>query len=329
MPKKALSDITRFANSRSMVALAGILMLVAARMAFQSGEISYFSFDRGVAFESANLWISDHWLSMVVNTALILATALSWLVIVQIFNPFRAFSALPASFYLMMMLAVPDLTDQLYTGTLLALSIPLCTALLWASFADTGKLRHIFLLFAVLSALSMTQYCFAVYIPAFLIGCAQMKIFSLRTVLAMVFGLVTPWWIALGMGFVDFNDIHAPRIASFFTNFDTEETVNFILVGMTTAALLVIGWMANFMNIITLNANLRAFNGNLAVLSVFTLVAVFADFTNAAAYLPTLMLLAAYQISYMFSKSTDNRKFIPIFIIMGAYVAFFVVRILL
>lgn len=312
-----------------MVAVAGILMLAAARIAFQRGEITYFLADRGIFFDSANLWISDHWVTMAVNTGLILATALCWLFMIQIFNPFRALTSLPASFFLIMMLSVPDITDQFYTGTLLAVVIPGCLALLWTSFANTTRLRHIFLLFVILSGLTMTQYCFAFYIPVFIIGCVQMKIFSLKTVIAIVIGLVTPWWIALGFGLIDTTEFHMPEMSGLFAAMDTERIVNIVLVTVTTAALLIVAWFANVMNVLNLNANLRAFNGSISIISVFTLIAIIADFNNAAIYLPTLMLLASYQLAFMFGKMSDNRRVFAVLSIMLLYVAFFATRILI
>lgn len=324
-----LADITKFVNSRSMVAVAGILMLVAARIAFQNDEVTYFSFDRGILFESANLWIGDHWLTMVINTALILVAALSWMLVIQFFNPFRALTTLPASFFLVMMLSVPDLTDQLCTGSLLAAILPGCVALLWSAFGNARQMKHIYLLFAILSAFSMTQYCFAVYIPVFIIGCIQMKIFSLRTVLACIFGLLTPWWIVLGLGLIDSSEIHAPDVTGFFSAFDTEGIVNIILVSAVTGALCIGSWFGNLMNVITLNANLRAFNGSISLIAVFTIVAMCADFPNAAAYLPTLMLVTSYQLSYMLGRSNDSSRFIPIVSIMLIYLSFYVLRIFL
>lgn len=312
-----------------MVAVAGIVMLVTARIAFQTGDVTYFTADKGLLFASPDLWISDRWLTMVVNTALLLGTALVWLLTIEIFNPFRSMSTLPASLFLIMPAALPDLTAQLYGGTLLAAVMPGCLALLWSTFADTGRLRHIFLLFAVLSGLSMTQYCFAVYIPAFVIGCVQMKIFSLRTVMACVLGLITPWWIVLGSGLATPADIHLPSPDDFFASFRSEGGVHLLTVGILTAVLFVVSWLANVMKVLTLNANLRAFNGSLALVGIFSIVAMCVDFANAAAYLPTLMLATAYELGYTFGSTGGNpRRFISVVSIMLLYVAIFVLRLL-
>lgn len=302
-------------------------MLVAARIAFVRDEITYVTIDRGLLFPSPNLWISDHWLTMVVNTGLLLATALVWMFVIQVFNPFRALTNLPGTFFLIMVLSVPDIADQLTTGTILAALMPACMALLWSAFADEGRLRHIFLLFAILSGMTMTQYAFAVYIPAFIIGCAQMKIMSVRTIVACLLGLVTPWWIVIGTGIADFNELHLPDTTAFFAAFDTDGIVNLLLVSIGTGIITLVTWFVNIMKVITLNVNMRSYNGNIAMVGLFTIVAMCADFTNTSAYLPTLMLVASYQLSLLFGTSNDNRNTIVPLVIMAIYVAVYVVRI--
>lgn len=320
--------ITRFVNSRSMVAVAGILMLAAARLAFQMDDIVYFTANRGILFPSANLWIADTWLTMVVNTAVILVTALTWMFVIQVFNPFRGFTTLPVSLFVIMMLSMPDLTDQLSTGTVLAFVMPGLLALLWSSFGDMARVRHVFLIFVILSALTMTQYCFAVYIPVFVIGCLQMKIFNIKTVIACILGLITPWWIVLGLGISDISALHAPQPGFTAEGVAADGAINLVLVAVITAVLLIIAWFANVMKILSLNSNLRSFNGSISMIAVFTLVAMAADYGNVACYLPTLMLVSSYQLAVFFGKSNDNMRFIPVITIMLGYVAIYVLRII-
>ena len=321
--------INRFVNSRSMVAVAAIIMLLGARMAFQTGDVSYLTSNRGFLVDSPNLWIHDTWLTMAVNTALILVTALSWIFIIQFFNPFRGLTNLTASLFIIMMTSVPDISDQLCTGTVLSAIVPVCLALLWSAYGDIHRLRHIYLLFAILSALAMTQYCFAVYIPMFIVGCAQMKIFRMKTILACIFGLATPWWIVFGLGIFDLSHFHAPHFQNALATMDTDAVVNLVAVSVTTVIIIVAAWVGNFMNIVSLNANLRAFNGSIALMAVFTIVALIADFGNATSYLPTLMSLTAYQISFMAVRNKDVQAFVPVVVVMTIYLAFYGMRMLL
>lgn len=301
-------------------------MLAAARLTYQYGDVTYFGFDRGVLFSSPNLWITNRWLTMVVNTALILVTTVSWLSVIQLFNPGRSSASLSGSYYLLMIMAVPELMDQLNTGTFLAAVLPGCLALLWSTYDNISKIRHVFLLFAILSVLSMSQYTFALYIPVFIIGCAQMKIFCLRTVLACLMGIITPWWIAFGLGLVKFSDIHFPEMTFFFSSTGMDGLMGIVAVAIVTAILFVIAWLSNVMQVLNLNANLRAYNGTLTLVSFVSLICMFGDFVNGVAYLPALMLMTSYQLSFMFGKSTHPHRYIPIIIIMLLYIGFYVLR---
>lgn len=315
--------LNRFLNSRGMVAVCGIIMLVAARMAFMTGDLTYIGGNRGLVFPSLNLWVADHWLEMVINTGLLLIIALGWMFVLQIFNPMRAMTSLPAAFFLVMSAATPDLLDQLYTGTALALAVMCCLALLWPTYMNGSATRNVFLIFAILSSLTMTQYAYAIFIPVFFLGLIQMKILSVRTLLAMALGLVTPWWIVFGAGFADFNEIHLPEITNFFKEFDITDTIQIVVITLTTTILLISAWTTNVMKVITLNANLRAFNGSLSMTSLFTLLAIAADFTNAATYLPLLYLLTAYQLGYSFVSHQGRRSYIGILFIVLVYIGFY------
>ena len=321
--------IGRFVNSRNMVAVTGILMLIAARVAFSAHEITYLRVDRGLLFPSPNVWLDGAWLTMVINTGLILATALVWITVLHVFNPFRALTYLPASFFLVMILSVPDLTDQLTTGSVLAAIMPGCFALLWSAFSNESRLRHIFLLFTILSALTMTQYCFAIYIPAFIIGCVQMKIMTPRTIIACVLGIVTPWWIVLGMGLAGFDQMHLPNMTGVLNALDTDGVVNLLMVCIITAILTLVVWFANVMKVISLNVSRRAYNGSIAMVGLFTIIALCADYTNTTAYVPTLMLVASYQLSVLLGSSNDNRNSIISLAVMAVYITFYIVRIFL
>ena len=155
-----------------------------------------------------------------------------------------------------------------------------------------------------------------------------MKIFSLRSILAIALGLLTPWWIVMGSGLYNFDDLHMPEFGGFSTGFDTEGIVNILLVSLTTGVLTVVSWFANVMKVISLNVNLRAYNGSIAIIGLFSLLAILIDFGNVTIYLPTLMLVASYQLSLTFGTTNDNRNAAAAIVVMALYVAYYVMRIL-
>lgn len=312
-----------------MVALAGVLMLVAARMAFATGDISYITQDRGILFPSANMWIHSPWMEMAVNTGMTLALALGLMTLIQVYNPFRTLTSMSGTWVLVIAVATPDLLDQFTSGTLVAATVTVSLALLWSCFADASKLRHIFLIFFFLSLLSMTQYCYVAYMPVFLIGCLQMKIMSWRTLWAILLGLITPWWIVLGCGLRSVNDIHWPEVVGFFNGFVPSQALHLALAAALTGLVCVVTWAMNAIKVLSLNANLRAMNGSMSVTMIFTLAAMLADFTNAAAYQSVLTLCAAYQLTMAFATRGGDRRFVWALILIAMYYGLYVWRIYL
>ena len=96
------------------------------------------------------------------------------------------------------------------------------------------------------------------------------------------------------------SEIHLPELTSFFAMPDTGGMVNIMLAVALTAILLLGGWSLNFMKMLSYNAHLRAFTGTLSVMSIFTLLAMVADFNNVYAYLPVLYTLCSFQLCQTF-----------------------------
>ena len=148
---------------------------------------------KGLGLPSANEWFAY---SPVLNFILALvangATVVIMLLLNKIFNVFRSMTSLFIAFFAMMQVATPDLMTQFYTGNLLAVVVPLCMLLLFSCYRQPEATRRVFLIALLLSAFTATQYCYAFYLVAFLIGCGQMSIFNRRTLAAAFMGIVTP-----------------------------------------------------------------------------------------------------------------------------------------
>jgi hypothetical protein len=241
----------------------------------------------------------------------------------RMFNLLRTTSLLDASLFLIMSMSTPVLLTQL-VGTPLSIVLLLCLILLFSTYSAPEFTRKIFAVFFILSAMTTTQYCYAFYIPVFMIGCAQMRILTGRTIVAGMLGIVTPWWIALGSGLVQLSQLHIPEFESIFGDFDFGEQLPLFVSAGVTALLLILGWVGNFPQMIAYNARMRAINGAMSVLSLVTLIAVCADFTNVSAYVPTLCLCSAFQLGKLFTWKNKDRSYIFIGLILLIYLSIYV-----
>jgi len=317
------SDIARILHSRGIMVIMMLIMLGGAYAAFRLIPIIYIDGDRGTLLPSANTWIPDHFIDMCVNCGLTALAALAMTMLNRTFNLLRTVSQLDASLFMVMSLATPALLCQLYTGTVLVLTLLTCMFLAYSSYASPTATPRVFMIFFLLSTGSMTQYCYAVYVPVFLVSLAQMRIFNGRAVVAALAGLATPWWIALGSGLVTTDSIHLPQFTDMFATIGSEGGLHIFGVVILTMAMLIAGWALNFMKMLSYNAHMRAYTGTLSVLALVTMIAICADFSNICSYTPALYMLTAFQLSHLFANRGHRHTAAAIAAIMAIYLIIF------
>lgn len=306
-----------------MFIIMSILVVLTALVAYNNAQFEFIDEDRGFIFSSPNLWITNSNISLVVNVVATLVVASLMIFINRVFNLLRTTSLLDATLFLAMTISTPVLLTQL-VGTPLSVILLVCLILLYSTYGSLSETRNIFAVFFILSAMTTTQYCYAFYIPVFMIGCAQMRVLSGRTIVAGILGLITPWWLALGSGLVHPSQIHLPEFESIFGDFDFSEQLPLFASAGVTALLLILGWVSNFPQMIAYNARMRAINGTMSIISLVTLIAACGDFTNISAYVPTLCLCSAFQLGRFFTWQKIDRSYIAIAIVFVIYISIYV-----
>lgn len=320
-------QINRFIHSRWFFIVMAFVTVAGARVAYVLGDANYISGNRGIIFPSANLWFDNHNLEMWVNVLATVLIGVGMITLNRVYNMLRTTSMLDAALFMVMSLASPGLIVQVFTGTPLCLVVLLCLYMLYGCYSNPGSMRVIYLIFVILSGMTMTQYCYAVYIPVFILGCAQMRIMTWRTLAAAVMGIITPWWVVLGSGLVPLDGVHAPDFESLFVGIGRNDTLHMVFVVVFTAAVLVVGWCLNFTRMIAYNAHMRSMTGVISVISLFTLIAIVADFNNVCAYAPLLNVCASLQIGRMFAGRNDRLAYLPVLTLFAVYFAIYAWRI--
>lgn len=300
---------------------------VAAAMAcvyFFGGHTIPLSGNKGLGLPSANEWFAyspllNFILALVANGA----TVVIMLLLNKIFNVFRSMTSLFIAFFAMMQVATPDLMTQFYTGNLLAVVVPLCMLLLFSCYRQPEATRRVFLIALLLSAFTATQYCYAFYLVAFLIGCGQMSIFNRRTLAAAFMGIVTPWILYIGFGIIDPTQLQWPRFANIFSEIDIDDTLMLVVTVGLTAFLTLLGFILNVLKTIAYNARARAVNGAFTVVMLITLIALCIDYRNIISYIPILNYCAAMEVTHYFSTHRHDKSYIAIFTILAVYAVIF------
>ncbi len=314
----------RLVHSRAFGVATGLLAAIAACLYFFGGYGNALTGNRGLVLPSANEWLPDGTIDFAAGMAGAVATIVLMLTLNKVYNILRSMTSLYIALFAAMELATPDFLTHFYTGTLLSVVVPLCLLLLFSCYREPASTRHVFLIFLLLSFFTATQYCFAVYIPAFLLGLAQMRIFNPKALTAAFLGLLTPWWLLFGFGVVNLQDISLPAPVSIFSVIADEDTwLLLATIGITVFVTLVC-FVLNLLKTIAYNARARAYNGAFTVLTLLTVAAICIDYRNLASYVPLLYFCSTIEISHFFSTHRAEKSFIPILLIIAAYAAIFI-----
>ncbi|MDE6703878.1 MAG: hypothetical protein K2K00_09415, partial [Muribaculaceae bacterium] len=300
------------------------IMVASAYYALVSGVAEMIPGNKGTVFPSPALWIPDADISMWVNLAAIGAIAGLMIFINKAYNIPRTITLIYASFFVVLETATPDLTVRLCSATLLALVILASMTLMFSAYTLPSARRRVFLVFFMLSSALTVQYAFVIYIPVFLLACAQMKIFTFRTVLAALLGIITPWWILFGAGIVSPSDFHMPEFTSLFDSPDLLDTLIAAITAGLTVVLAITSYMLSLLKLITYNARMRACNGLLTIVTCVTVLAMIADFTNFICYLALLNCCTAFFLGHMFVIRNSPKAWIVISTITAIYYAIYI-----
>jgi hypothetical protein len=299
------------------------IAIVATIVSYYTGNVVDIPGDTGTWLPSADDWLPAGGTSLVINLVLNVLIAAMLILLNKRFNILRSPSDLFAGLFLILQMSLPSFMGQFYGGTLLCFAVLFLTYKLYMAFNRPYPLQPIFLIFFLLTVGAMSQYAYLFYIPVFMIGCAQMRIFSFRTLLAVVIGIIAPVWILWGFDLISLRDIKLPHFVNVFSAIDSKEMLQLLVtVGVTVMATFVFG-ILNLVRVFNYNSKTRAYNGFISIMSFVTIILVLADYTNSATYIPLLNCCAAFQMGHYFAINNYQRSYIAILGIIAVYIALY------
>ena len=299
------------------------IAIVATIVSYYTGNVVDIPGDTGTWLPSADDWLPAGGTSLVINLVLNVLIAAMLILLNKRFNILRSPSDLFAGLFLILQMSLPSFMGQFYGGTLLCFAVLFVTYKLYMAFNRPYPLQPIFLIFFLLTVGAMSQYAYLFYIPVFMIGCAQMRIFSFKTLLAIGIGIIAPVWILWGFDLISLRDIKLPHFVNVFSAIDSKEMLQLLVtVGVTVMATFVFG-ILNLVRVFNYNSKTRAYNGFISIMSFVTIILVLADYTNSATYIPLLNCCAAFQMGHYFAINNYQRSYIAILGIIAVYIALY------
>ena len=307
--------------------ILAVLSVIMTRHAAGADSIPADEVNHGIFFPSPQLWggFLQGGAVIWINILLLLLTAGGMIYVNRRFNVLRTLSVYFGGLFLIMAAATPVATVCFSGALLLPPAILTSMSLLLLSFNRPQETRHVLMAFFVLGTGALCEYGFLFYVPVFMIGLVQMRIFNLRTLLAAFLGVLAPLWIAWGTGLVSLGqlseiDFSFPRVESISR---LPGGYPFVAALAFTVFLGIALGLTNFIKIYAYNARARAINGLLSIVSVSTGVLAVVNYTNSLFYILLLDCCVAFQMGHFFRLYLHRRAYLLALALMVVYGALF------
>lgn len=226
------------------------------------------------------------------------------------FDIMQTTSNLYTGLFAMLAASLPGALGLAMDGVLLLVTILFCLMFMYTTYGRPSSTRRVYLIFTLLSAGAALQYSFAFYIPVMILGCRQMRCYSLRAILASIFGLITPYWILWGFSLITLDQFQPPHIG-----WPTPASLDLYSAQQIAGAgaMMIFALTATLYNLVKMygkNARLRAFNGLLASLTLWTILAAIVDIGHLTTYMPLLAALTAINLTLYNQLGQQHRSYI-------------------
>ena len=316
-------------NGQPFMFLCALALIVATVVALSMGVQPPSGDSTGLFFSIKGRLIEHGPLSATINVACLLATGGIMLALNKVFSYVRAVTHLFVSSFFLLQIANPAGLVSFNAGTLLCLLTTIAMLPLFASYQDKHSQRSIFLIFVILAAGSMFHYGFLFLIPAFILGFLNMGVFNLKGVLAMLFGLVTPFWIVLGLGIAAPDNFTVPSIDGIW-NLTGQPWTNLMLVlAVITVVLGIVLAVRNLLTIMNYRMQTRVYNAFFIFTLVMAVIALCIDYCDVQVYLPLLNLMTAVQIAHAHTLRTAPFRYVFLLLFILGCFAFYTANLLM
>ncbi len=312
--------ITKLVNGRTLMwlmALLGILASLAMLPIFWHNADTV----EGLYGDGLGRLVPVGFASWAANTVVILGIAVMLYILNKTYAFIREYTMMFVTVFLSTTFFNPHVSLSLGTPTLLAFVLLLCCFVMFSAFMQPHRRSVVFLITAILTVCAMQSFVFALYIPVFLVGFLQMRIFSLKSLLAMIVGIAVPVWIAAAFGLIDPLAIRLPAIATSFSDYIAGvDRVNLIQVAYVVVLGSIFG-IVSVWTIISYRQQLRAYNGFFNILAIATLIMMAADPHDIDAFVVVINMLTAIQTAHFFTIRTLPKGYAVFLVLLVANIA--------
>lgn len=182
-----------------------------------------------------------------------------------------------------------------------------------------------FVIATFISVGSMIQYAFLPMIVAYIAAAIVMKVFRFKEFLAMLMGLIAPYWVGVGLGLIPLEWFSMPQITNLFDGYagTSDMLLLIISVGIAVFCGVILG-INNTIKLYAGNSQVNAMNLTISFVGVVCGICVVIDFSNMMAYLATLYFVIAVQVANVCALWNVKRERVLVAIPTIIYIGFFI-----
>lgn len=313
----------------------GDLLIAVAVMAAMCATSFYFSPSirisggMGLCLPSPNLWNIEPIWSWGANTLLLGLIAVGCWLLNRTYNFIRSTRPVLPAMFLILAASNPWTDAYLTASTLLCAANLIVLAVAFGCYRSLNATQEMFLIGTIYSLGSMCQYAFLPFLLPVVAGAIIMKAFRVKEALAMLMGLVAPYWVGIGFGLLPLDSFRLPELSNLFGGF--VETPDLIIILSSIGVAMFLGLLLGFNNSMKLyagNSRVNALNMMISLMGVVSMVCIIVDFTNMMTYLATLYFTVAVQIANLCALWTFKREWVICLVPAVIYIGFFIAMVL-
>lgn len=242
-------------------------------------------------------------ISIVINAAIISITAFLLTRLNAHFPLIKEHTSLPTVFFLLLEMSSISLINHYSPANLTACLIYICIFILYTCYQQGNSPEQSFIVGLIFSIISISDAHALYLLPIFIVGFHLMRTLSIRTIIALMIGLITPYWIIWGMGWIEHTQLDFSALTLNLQwpklSITLIPAIFAILLGMFTGT-------SNLLNAHTEKIQTRAYNGFINLLSVYTTILMCIDYEHHDIYLPVLNMCISLQAAYYFANKRNK-----------------------
>lgn len=263
---------------------------------FHPVETSHVSY--GLCLPSPEVWKIPRVGSWAINTAVFAGIVVLLFLLNKTYHFVRTTEPTLIALFLVIGASIPWFTQQLNTSMLLCIANVICLGIIFSSFDTHNATQQMFILGVVVGIGAMFQYAFVPMAVVYFLWALFMKVLRPREILAYLIGIICPYWITIGFGWIRFSDFQAPALIPLFNTSQDHSELIILLVAFGVAT--IVGFIVTIINSMKLyagNIKVNAMNLCVSTLGAACAFCAIIDYENLPAYIISLFLACCVQFA--------------------------------